>query len=185
MGDQGSTPSNRRSWFAILLGLAVLGVVGFAAYFVWSGRADASKALCSICGRPLHKPMVYVVASRSGARSLTCCPRCGLRFAIEEDGKPMQATDLSSEKLIPAENAVYVEGSNFMKCCTTTTTLRPDMRTLCELHFDRCLPSLVAFSKIADAQEFQRQHEGHLLSFAEARLSVARQMGRPLDQSPK
>lgn len=183
MEDQ-STRSKRRSWFAILLGLAVLGVVGYAAYFVWSGRADASKALCSVCSRPLHKPLVYVVASRSGAPSLTCCPRCGLRFAIEEDGKPMQATDLSSEKLIPAENAIYVEGSNFMQCCTTTP-LRPDMRTLCELHFDRCLPSLVAFSKMEDAQEFRRQHEGHILTFAEARMSVAQQMGRTLDQSPK
>lgn len=183
MEDQ-SARSKQKSWFAILLGLAVLAVVAFAAYFVWSGRAEAIKALCSVCSRPLHKPLAYEVASRSGARSLTCCPRCGLRFAIEEDGKPTQATDLSSEKLIPAENAIYVEGSNFMKCCATTP-LRPDMRTLCELHFDRCLPSLVTFSKIEDAQEFQRQHEGRLLSFAEARLSVARQMGRPLDQSPK
>ncbi len=184
MEDQ-STRSKQRIWVAILLGLVVLGVVGFAAYFVWSGRLEANKLQCSVCGRPLHKPLVYVVASPSGARSLTCCPRCGLRFAIEQDAKAAQATDFATRRSVSAQDAVYVEGSNLMECCSTMTTLRPDQRTICELHFDRCMPSLVAFSKIEDAKEFQRRHEGHILNFTEARQSVAQQMGRKLDEVPR
>jgi hypothetical protein len=56
--------------------------------------------------------------------------------------------------------------------------MRTDTGTICEMHYDRCMPSLVAFSKVEDAETYQQKHGGRLLHFAEAKASVARQMGR-------
>jgi hypothetical protein len=100
-----------------------------------------------------------------------------LRFVIESNGKPSQATDFSNGKLINAESAFYLEGSDLMQCCTSTT-MRTDSGTICEMHYDRCMPSLVAFANLQDAQSYQQEHGGRVIELAEARASVAQQMGR-------
>ena len=70
-----------------------------------------------------------------------------------------------------------MEGSDLMQCCGSTT-MRADSGMICETHYDRCLPSLVAFANLPSTRVYQQEHGGRLLDLAEAITSVARQMGR-------
>ena len=56
--------------------------------------------------------------------------------------------------------------------------MRADSGMICEAHYDRCLPSLVAFTNLPNARVYQQEHGGRLLDLAEARTSVARQLGK-------
>ena len=56
--------------------------------------------------------------------------------------------------------------------------MRTDNGMICETHYDRCMPSLVAFANLKDAQAYQQEHGGRLMRLAEAKASVARQMGK-------
>jgi hypothetical protein len=174
-----SETSERRikKHFPLLIGLVVLGIAAWLFYLVQSGRIAQGIPVCSVCQRPLHPAQTYVVVSQNGHQRRTCCPRCGLRFVIEDSGKPIQATDFSNRNLINAENAFYLEGSDLMECCASTT-MRSEGGIICEMHYDRCMPSLVAFANIQDAQTFQQKHGGRVIDLAAARASVAQQLGR-------
>jgi DNA-directed RNA polymerase subunit RPC12/RpoP len=163
--------------FFRIIGVAALGIVVWLVYLVLSGRIAQGKQVCAICQRPLHPAQVFLVISQKEGERRACCPRCGLRFVIESNGKPSQATDLSSGQLIDAETAIYLEGSDLMQCCASTT-MRTDSGMICEMHYDRCMPSLVAFANLQSARTYQQEHGGRLIDLAEARTRVARQMGK-------
>lgn len=160
-----------------IIGLAVIGIGAWLVFLVQSGQIATGNPVCFVCQRPLHPSQTFLVLSQNGRERRACCPRCGLRFVIESNGKPSQATDFSNGKLIPAESAFYLEGSDLMQCCGSTT-MRADAGIVCETHYDRCLPSLVAFGTLANARAYQQAEGGRLLDLAEARTSVARQMRR-------
>jgi hypothetical protein len=176
MEDATNSSQSRRVTTSLVV-LLLVSAAGLAFYLIESGHIAAGKALCAACNRPLHKAQVYKVISRSGATALACCPRCGLRYAIENEAQSAQATDFKTGKPIPADSAFYLEGSAVMECCSSTP-VRTEAAGLCDLHYDRCLPSLVAFSKIDDAEEYRRLQGGRIIDLAGARLSVARQIGR-------
>src|SRR3974377_1036832 len=162
--DSGSQLPTSRKPASILIVLLLFGVGGFLFYLVQSGRLAAGNPVCSVCKRPLHPAQTYLVVSPDGKRYPSCCPRCGLRFAIENKGKATEATDFGSGKHIDAESAYYVEGSDVMECCGNST-MRADSGLLCEMHYDRCMPSLVTFAQKEAAEDFQRQHGGRIISF--------------------
>jgi hypothetical protein len=159
-----------------LVVLAVLGLGVCLFYLIQSGRLAGGNPVCAVCQRPLHQAQVFIVVSQHGGKQRACCPRCGLRFVIESGARPLQATDFSTGRLIPAEAAYYLEGSDIMECCTSTT-LRSDSGMICEMHYDRCMPSLVTFARADDARGYQQEHAGRVIDLAEARRSVARQIG--------
>jgi hypothetical protein len=168
---------NPKRTVSVMIGLAILGVAGSLFFLVQSGRIATGNIVCFVCQRPLHPSQTFVVLSQNGRERQACCPRCGMRFVIESNGKPSQATDFTNGKYIVAENAVFLEGSDLMQCCGSTT-MRSDGGMICETHYDRCMPSLVAFSNLPSARGYQREHGGRLLDLAEARTSVLRQIGK-------
>lgn len=169
-------PAQKRA-LSIFVALSVLGLGLLAFYLVSSGRIAGGEPVCSVCQRPLHPAQTFIVLSPNGREQRACCPRCGLRFAIESGQKPFQATNFTNGKLIAAETAFYLEGSDLMQCCASST-MRADSGMICSLHYDRCMPSLVAFGNLQDARSYQHEHGGRLIDLAEARTSVTRQMGR-------
>ena len=168
---------NPKRTFSVMIGLAILGVAGSLFFLVQSGWIATGNPVCFVCQRPLHPSQTFVVLSQGGRARQACCPRCGLRFVIESNGTPSQATDFSNGKFIAAETAFYLEGSDLMQCCGGTT-MRADSGMICEAHYDRCLPSLVAFANLSHARAYRQEHGGRLLDLAEARTSVTRQMRR-------
>jgi hypothetical protein len=167
--------SNKRA--SVLIVLLIFGLGGCLFYLVQSGRLAAGNPVCSVCKRPLHPAQTYVVVTKNGKKHPSCCPRCGLRFAIENKAKATKATDFSNGKRINPESAYYVEGSDVMECCGSST-MRADGGLLCEMHYDRCMPSLVTFAEKETAENFQRQHGGRILSFTGALHSVEQQMAQ-------
>jgi hypothetical protein len=172
-----SSEAGNKKYLVTVIMLVVVGLGVGLFYLVQSGRLAAGNPLCSVCNRPLHPAQKFLVASKDGKDHPACCPRCGLRFAIENKGRSTRATDFNSGKWISAESAYYLEGSDVMECCGSST-MRADAGMLCEMHYDRCMPSLVAFAEKNAAEDFQRQHGGRIISFEAAMQSVSQQMSQ-------
>lgn len=162
---------------ASLLVFALVLAAGLAFYLVATGHIAPGKPLCVACHRPLHKAQVYTVVSHNGGELPACCPRCGLRYMIESKTESAHATDFKTGRSMAADTAPYLEGSSIMECCSNTP-LRTETGLLCDVHYDRCLPSLVAFSKLEDAEEYRSNQGGRIITFAAARMSVAQQIGQ-------
>jgi hypothetical protein len=96
---------------------------------------------------------------------------------IQNGGRVLDAVDFTSKKPIPAAEAIYLEGSDIMECCSATG-YRSDEGAYQEMDYDRCMPSLLAFARREDAEIVQQKHGGRIISFEEARQSVARQLNR-------
>jgi len=169
--------SKPRSVATSLVMVALVVAAALAFYFVKTGRIAAGKPLCAACQRPIHKAQAYTVVSKSGVELPSCCPRCGLRYMIENKTRSVHATDFKTGRSITAEAAYYLEGSSIMECCSNTP-LRTETGLLCEVHYDRCLPSLVAFSRLEDAEAYRDNYGGRIITFAAARVSVAQQIGQ-------
>jgi hypothetical protein len=165
--------TNRNSVFGVLIIVVLFGLVF---YLVEAGYFAGGKPLCAVCQRPLHRAVSFTLQSAKGRNLETCCPRCGLRYIIDGNATPLWATDFSDGKQIPAKEAFYLEGSHIMECCASPT-LRGEHGIVCEMHFDRCQPSLVTFTDYAEAKRYQAQQGGHIIRYEEAFISVQRQMG--------
>ena len=159
----------RRATASSLLLILALGIGG---YVVVSRALRERAARCQVCSRPIHRGQMFVLQMSDGERERTCCPRCGLhvRLRVPERVRAAWATDFSSGRLIEAERAIYVEGSDVMTCCRPTPLREPGI--VYERHWDRCLPSLIAFERESDARAFQAEHGGRVLTYAESLASV-------------
>ncbi len=160
---------------SVLIVLLVFGIGGYLFYLVQTGRLAAGNPVCSVCKRPLHPAQTFIVVSKDGKEHPSCCPRCGLRFAIENKAKAKQATDFGSGKWIAPESAYYLEGSDVMGCCNSST-MRADGGLFCEMHYDRCMPSMVTFAEKVAAEDFQHQHGGRVINFTGALESIQQQL---------
>ena len=150
-----------RQLFAAAIILALTGGVG---YRFWPER----EPLCPVCGRPIHHATSYYVTLDNGKRVELCCTRCGLRF--QENGgdvRTARVTDFDTGRLLDPEAAVYVEGSSVHPCCTNKELLKDQVGSEYERTWDRCLPSVIAFSSKQAAQKFQSEHGGELRTHEE------------------
>lgn len=156
---------------ATVSGLLVILALGIGGYVV--SRAIRERAVvCQVCARPIHRGQMFVLRTSDGRRERTCCPRCGLHFRwrAPERVRAAWATDFPSGRMIEAERAFYVEGSDVMTCCRPAPLREPGV--VYERQWDRCLPSLIAFERESDARAFQAEHGGRLLTYAESLASV-------------
>jgi hypothetical protein len=169
---------NPLSWsskFGTFVGLAVICLAALLGYFVWSGRIAGGKPICEVCKRVIHTETSFRIARPDGKRRAVCCPRCGLIAVMQSGGQALDAIDFSTKKRIGAAEAIYLEGSDIMECCTGTG-FRSDEGAYQKIEYDRCMPSLLAFAQREDAETVRQKHGGIILSFEEARQSVARQL---------
>jgi len=102
-------------------------------------------------------------------------PRCGLAAIMQNGGRALDAVDFSSKKRIVAAEAIYLEGSDIMECCTDAG-FRANEGSYQKMEYDRCMPSLLAFARRVDAEMVQQKDGGQIISFEEARQSVMRQL---------
>ncbi len=139
-------------------------VVGASYLAIRSSRTKVE--ICQICAREIHSGFAYTIELENGEVKVACCPRCGLRF--QEGGsngvRSVLATDCASGQTIEADQAYYVEGSDVHACCSLAP-LKGAEGEVYSLHWDRCLPSLVAFKHQEAAREFQAEHGGRILRY--------------------
>lgn len=167
--------SSRHSKIGTFVGLGVICVVALVGYFVWTGGIAGGKPVCEICKRVIHTETSFKIVRADGSMQATCCPRCGLAAVIQNGGRALEAVDFSSKKRIGAAEAIYLEGSDIMECCTDTG-FRSDEGAYQKMEYDRCMPSLLAFVRREDAEMVRQKHGGRITNFEEARQSVVRQL---------
>ncbi len=168
--------TSSRHWrIGTFVALAVICLAALLGYFVWSGRIAGGKPICDVCKRAIHSETSFRIARPDGSMKAVCCPRCGLAAVIQNGGRALDAVDFTTKKRVGAAEAIYLEGSDIMECCTNTG-FRSDAGAYQKMEYDRCMPSLLAFARREDAEMVRQKHGGNILSFEEARQSVVRQL---------
>ena len=148
-----------RTWIAVTA-LALVLFLGFC-------RFGAKN--CSQCGRTECRNMAFTVHLQDGTEVETCCPRCGLHYLEGEHPavRSLSAHDFYTAAKLPADRAFYVEGSDVTPCLAPGNPPVRDEHGCCAPVYDRCLPSLLAFSSRERAEAFAKEHGGTMKTFGE------------------
>ncbi len=117
---------------------------------LFAGLAFAEEK-CSLCGMKVDegKRQYFVITTKDGKRQKACNEGCASMFIenVGKDLKSIEAVDYNTGSLIDAHKAFYVKGSD----------VKPVMGGA----------SVVSFTKKEDAEKFQKEHGGRVLSAAE------------------
>jgi hypothetical protein len=148
--------------FALMFAIA-----GALLYLGWATLNPSSHTTCSVCARPVH--LASRVDGVAGDDSLTfCCAACALR-AREQDAPSLEVTRVfdyvSGQEIDPSQASVVV-GSE-INLCMREHILMDDRKEASELHYDRCVPSVLAFASQQAAYEFRAEHGGVVKSFTD------------------
>ena len=153
--------------FVLLLGVAGSGYFGYRHFIL----ADEQ---CDICGRAVHSAHESTLLLKNGKKAHTCCTRCALHYDQNHPGlvNDLLVMDHSTGKSVEAQKAIYVEGSDEQECVPASETPPREPGVKYERTFDRCVPSLIAFSNESAARDFMMRRGGHLVTFGEAVESI-------------
>ncbi len=140
-------------------------IVGGLGLFVLLAAAACSDAArhCEQCGRTECHNLAFTIRLADGERIETCCPRCGLHYLRAEQPQVagLAVRDFDTAESLDATRAVYVEGSDVHPCRGLATEPPRSERGCClTATFDRCEPSVVAFSDEEHARKFIALHGG-------------------------
>ena len=127
-----------------------------------------AESVCQACHRAIHGETYYRVFLDGGEIEHVCCPRCGLRFQQgRDDVVGADASDFHTQERIDAERAFYVEDSAVVLCRHDERLKEDRTGVQYQLTWDRCLPSLVAFSSREAAEAFRNDSGGVIKTYAE------------------
>ena len=156
--------ANKTTWWVSGLGIAVVGLAGFAV-FRWQQRGGQD--FCYHSWLEIQ-PGVLTVGEVEGKAERFCCPACALTTA-RQTGKPVRVlrlTDFTTHQPLEPKTAFLVRGSDVQLCSHPHPMIVEDKQAV-PIHFDRCLPSIVAFGSRDTAEAFRREHGGELLQMAD------------------
>jgi len=108
---------------------------------------------CAMCGSIVSARTQVVIKKQDRSRLFACCPHCGIMLLA--DGTDIESAlvqDYIYGRMVNIFQATYVVGSDVRLCC---------------------VPSILGFAGISDAQRFQRGFGGQLLNFTEALQHLA------------
>jgi hypothetical protein len=157
----------------VVLALAAIGAVSFSAYR-W--EAPQHPAICQICERNIPKQTAFRMNTSDGT-IMACCPGCAMHYMLHHPSGIRQAlaTDFNSGRMIPAATAYYDEGGDVQYCTAMHPAVERGPQGVSMRVYDRCLPTLVAFQTPQEAEAYQQQHGGRVLSYSQALASVREQ----------
>ena len=146
--------------------LFLLVVAGGSACTAWKWGAGSGSDSCRVCQRHLHAGS-QVVAMREGRQEAFCCPTCAMTFGRQagEAVTVVELTDFATGARIAPEEAYVVEGSD-VNLCLQHPVLTDSQKQPASMRFDRCSPSVLAFSSQQAAEAFRQEHGGRLLPFS-------------------
>jgi hypothetical protein len=155
---------NRRVVVGGILGAVLVAALG---YSTWRFVSAREQQVCGACRRPIHGDS-RTVATVAGRTVLFCCPSCALSER-QQSGAAVRVTGLTNflngQRLDPS-GAFLVRGSDVNPCAGHGMHLNPDKQPM-ETQFDRCAPSLLAFSGREEAQAFAQEHGGQVIRFTD------------------
>jgi nitrous oxide reductase accessory protein NosL len=137
---------NRSNIFIAFSFLAVFVVLSFAGVFAGEARDD-----CRVCGMWIDQYMHtrHVLTEVDGSKVSFCSFTCAAKHIRKHgaDVKRLQAADYLTAELVAATDATYLVGSDVLPVMSYT--------------------SIIAFADPATAKEFQKEHGGRIMTFAE------------------
>ena len=146
--------------------ILVLSVVAaFAVLGVVYAQKSQPPGACDFCERSVCQGTAYTVHLSFGRTKHACCPRCGIQFEKEHPGTARRTLvkDFATGREIRAQDAVYVEGSDFSHC-KMGMIARDQEGASFTVCYDRCMPSVVAFAEHHSAAQFEAAHGGRLVA---------------------
>jgi hypothetical protein len=154
---------------------ALVAIVGVS-LLAYRWEVPRKPAICQVCGRDIPKQTAYRMDTAAGTIE-TCCPSCAMHYVLNHPGTVRQAwaTDFGSGHTIPAKSAYYDEGGDVQYCTARHPPVERGPQGVRMRVYDRCLPTLVAFKTQQEAQAYQQQHGGRILSYTQALASVREQ----------
>src|SRR5512143_1842993 len=164
---------SRGIWLiAALLVLRITAIaVGSCVWFWWTAP---TAGYCPICQRHEHGDSVVKLQATGEGVIEACCLSCALRYG-RQTSKPvtiLSVTNHETGKPLAPDTATFVVGSDVSPCTHNKEQLRIEDAAL-PVHWDRCLPSILAFASREAADAFYAQHGGRLRSFHELKQQAA------------
>lgn len=146
--------------------VVAVALVGLASVFVYPRLQP--EATCAACYRAIHGETHVRAHLEDGSTADVCCPRCALRYQKERgDVASVEVTDFATMKTLDAKDALFVEDSTVVLCRHDERVQEDRSGVQYALTWDRCLPSLIAFSTREAAVAFQRESGGVVKTYAE------------------
>lgn len=108
-----------------------------------------SGELCAFCKKTVESRLAYIIYTKKRVIQ-NCCPHCGLLVHSEIDKEEIESAvtkDFITSNLLSAMSAFYVVNSNAIACCA---------------------PSVLAFSRLSDAESFKKGFGGEVCDFENA-----------------
>ena len=117
---------------------------------------DGKPLVCPACGREVHERTAAVLTLEDGTRISMCCPRCAARRDGEEYRTvTVTVRDFETGDRVDADRAILVQGSDVHTCRgPILRPLRDDAGGQLLPVYDRCEPSVVAFTRHEAALSF-------------------------------
>lgn len=146
--------------------LALLVAVGGLIYTAWHWREGSRSESCRVCQRHLHAGS-QVVALQQGRKEAFCCPTCAVTLGSQagQAVTVVELTDFETGSSIAPDEAYVVQGSG-INLCLQHPMLTDSQKQPASMQFDRCSPSVLAFSSQEAAEAFRQEHGGRLLPFS-------------------
>jgi hypothetical protein len=156
----------------ILLTVAVLAVAGLS-FFAYRRVVRAKPTICQICDRHIPKQTAYNLETEGGTVK-ACCPACAMHYEVHhgDEVREAWATDFNSGRMIPAKTAYYDGGGDVQYCTAHMPAVEREPQGVRQRVYDRCLPTLVAFSTRDAAEAYRQQHGGRVVTYDEALASL-------------
>lgn len=149
------------------LGLGI--VLAFALGLGYAGwrmvRTDSEGEICLTSGRPIHTNM-RTVAFVGNKRQVFCCPTCALSAGTQTHNPVRfdQVADYETGHSLRPIDAFAVEGSGVIPCLRPHEMANRDGLVV-PMDFDRCSPSILAFSSRSSAEKFASEYGGRVDTF--------------------
>ena len=168
---------SRGMW--LLGALLLLGVtVGVAAPRVWRWWTAPPAGYCPVCRRHEHRESLVRFRAEGEGVTEVCCLSCALAYGRQTSKAVtiVSVTDHNSGKPLDPDGATFVVGSDVSPCTHGAEQLRLEGETL-PVHWDRCMPSILAFTSREAAEAFRTQHGGHLQALRDLTQKAATSSG--------
>ena len=155
--------------YAGIIGLfAVVAALGGA----WYMTHERPPQYCQLSGRPIHPHMLTVVRV-NGKKLYACSARCALMYERQTGihAEVVQVTDYISGRRIDARKAWFANGSRTEPCSSPAMKQDAGGATYMRM-FDRCSPSLIAFSRQDQALNFIAANGGKLTTLNDLEIQA-------------
>ncbi len=132
------------------------------------GSCSADKEECSFCIIKMpHKSKAVVLVEGESTPRRACSITCALTHqrTMGKKVRFLRVSDFLSGKTLDPQKAFYVEGSDVNPCKEhAKSPVFSEFRTPLYLDWSRYEPTVLAFATREDAEKFQKEHGGRVVS---------------------